>query len=209
MERTWKPRAAGILCIIAGSLIVVIPIAMLVAAGVAPTTPGDDPAAAFVMVILFCIPSIMLGSVAIVGGIYALRRKIWALALAGSICALPAGLILGILACIFIVLGKGEFKVKAPAGDISPKSRLGTALFAFFLGVFGAHRFYIGRTKTAIVMLLLSIAGWGESILRFAGHGFFAAVWFIIAVGTWAFVDFLVTATGNMTDKEGRLIKKW
>lgn len=209
MERTWKPKVAGILCIIAGSLIVVIPIAVLGAAGVHTPTPGDDPVAAFFIVIVFCVPSIMLGTVAVVGGIYALRRQIWPLALAGSICALPAGLVLGILAIIFIVRGKGEFEAKAPAGDISPKSRRATVLFAFFLGVFGAHRFYIGRIRTAIVMLLLSIAGWGESILRFAGYGFFVAVWFIIAVGTWAFIDFIVAVTGNMIDKEGRLIKKW
>lgn len=209
MERTRKPTAAGILCIVAGSLIVVIPIAMLGAAGVHTPGPGDDPLAGFLIVIAFCIPSMMLGTVAIVGGIYALRRQIWALALAGSICALPAGLVLGILAIIFIVRGKGEFKAKAPAGDISPKSRRATAIFAFFLGVFGVHRFYTGRIRTAIVMLLLSIVGWGESILRFAGHGFFVAVWFIIAVGTWAFIDFIVAVTGNMTDREGRLIKKW
>jgi len=47
----------------------------------------------------------------IVGGIYALRRRIWGLALAGSICALlgPWAL-LGILAIIFVSLGKGEFE---------------------------------------------------------------------------------------------------
>ncbi len=227
MKRTWMLRAAGILCIIAGAVIVVIPIGMLVAAGVAPTTSGDD-VAGFVIVILFCIPSIMLGTFGIVGGVYALRREILGLALAGSIALIVCGglaillsflisfpdkLLVGfeivtILAIVFIVLGKGEFKAKVPAGDISPKSRLRTALFAFFLGVFGAHRFYIGRTRTAIVMLLLTIAGWGESILCFVGHGFFVAVWFIMAAGIWAFVDFIVAVTGNMTDKEGRLIKE-
>ena len=222
MKRTWMLRAAGILCIIAGAVILVVPIGMLVAAGIAPTTPGDD-VAGFAMVIVFCIPSIMLGTFAIVGGVHALRREILGLALAGSIALVVGGLgmllffpdkllvgfeIVAILAVVFVVLGKGEFKAKVPAGDISPKSRLRTALFAFFLGVFGAHRFYIGRTGTAIVMLLLTIAGWGESILRFVGHGFFVAVWFIIAAGTWAFVDFIVAVTGNMTDKEGRIIKK-
>ncbi len=209
MEKTWKPKVAGILCIIAGSLILVIPIAVIGNSGVHTPTPPDDVGAALFMVIFVCIPLMMLGTVAVVGGIYASRRQIWALALAGSICALPAGLILGILAIVFIVRGKGEFKAEAPAGGISPKSRRTTALFAFFLGVFGAHRFYIGRARTAIVMLLLSIAGLGESILHFAGYGFFLAVWFITAVGTWAFIDFIVAVTGNMTDKEGRLIQKW
>ncbi len=41
--------------------------------------------------------------------------------------------------------------------EISSRSRLATVLLAFFLGIFGAHRFYIGKTITAILMLILSI----------------------------------------------------
>ena len=48
--------------------------------------------------------------IAIVGGIYALRRRIWGLALAGSICALVGFGIPGILAIIFVTKGKREFK---------------------------------------------------------------------------------------------------
>ena len=33
---------------------------------------------------------------------------------------------------------------------ISRKSRLVAFLLAFFLGMFGAHRFYVGKTGTAI-----------------------------------------------------------
>ena len=56
-------------------------------------------------------PLIVIGVVAIVGGVYALRRRIWGLALAGSICALMGPwAILGILAIIFVALGKSEFE---------------------------------------------------------------------------------------------------
>ena len=224
MKRTWMLRIAGILCIIAGAVIVVVPIGMLVAAGVAPATPGDDDIAGYVIVILFCIPSIILGTVAIVSGIHALKRRVWGLALAGSIVLVVlsgfgllrifsldlflVAAIAGIFATTVVIMSKGEFKARALVVDISPKSRRATALLAFFLGVFGAHRFYIRKTITAIVMLLLSIAGWAV-ILRFVGHGFFVAVWFIIAVGIWASIDFIVAVTGDMTDKEGRLIQKW
>jgi TM2 domain-containing membrane protein YozV len=91
---------------------------------------------------------------------------------------------------------------KESAGDISPKSRVAATLFAWFLGIFGAHRFYVGQTGTAVTMLVLSIVG-------------FATLWLLvgtvllIAVGIWAFVDFIIAVTGNMKDREGRLIKKW
>ena len=51
---------------------------------------------------------LVLGIVAIAGGVSAIRRKSFGLALAGAICALPS-VILGILAIIFVCLGKREF----------------------------------------------------------------------------------------------------
>jgi hypothetical protein len=47
------------------------------------------------------------GIVALVGGINALKRKRWGLALAGSILSLPG--VMAILAIIFVSLGKKEF----------------------------------------------------------------------------------------------------
>jgi len=59
-----------------------------------------------------------LGIIAIVGGISALRRKGFGLSLAGAICALPSPIlvILGILAVIFVALGKREFKDEGLSG---------------------------------------------------------------------------------------------
>ena len=96
----------------------------------------------------------------------------------------------------------GTRVAKELAGDISPKSRLATTLLAFFLGEFGAHRFYVGKNGTAIVMLLLGIVGLATMWL-FVGYVF------LIAVGIWAFVDFIVAVVGSMRDKDGKLIQKW
>jgi len=59
-----------------------------------------------------CIRDRILGAVAIAGGIYALKRRVWGLAFAGAICAflIPPPFVLGILAIIFVVMGKGEFE---------------------------------------------------------------------------------------------------
>jgi hypothetical protein len=51
-----------------------------------------------------------LGIIAILGGIWALRRRSFGLALAGAVCVLPLG-ILGILAILCIALAKREFEV--------------------------------------------------------------------------------------------------
>jgi hypothetical protein len=115
---TWKPTTAGILGIIAGVLGVVIGITIVVLG----TTAGG-------LLVVIGLPGLgrlaagaaaiplVLGIVAIVGGIFALRRRIWGLALAGSICAFIVGLagiwpaiFLGIPAIVFTCLGKREFE---------------------------------------------------------------------------------------------------
>jgi hypothetical protein len=105
MEKTWKPTVAGILAIIAGALQVIFGTVFAIGVGFGAGIIGMGWLSA-----IFA-PLIIFGIVAIVGGIYALLRKIWGLALAGSICALIGPwFILGLLAIIFVALGKGEFK---------------------------------------------------------------------------------------------------
>ncbi len=104
MQQTWKPTVAGILAIIGGCIEVVF--------GIVVATVGSL-GWFFGMGWLsaFGAPSIILGIIAIIGGIYALKRRAWGLALAGSICALfGPWAILGILAIIFVILGKDEFR---------------------------------------------------------------------------------------------------
>ena len=104
MEKTWKPTTAGVLAIIAGSLQVICGLVIAAVGGIGW----------FFGILWFSAigaPLIVFGIIAIVGGIYALRRRIWVLALVGSICALVGPwFILGVLAIIFVSLGKGEFK---------------------------------------------------------------------------------------------------
>jgi TM2 domain-containing membrane protein YozV len=85
---------------------------------------------------------------------------------------------------------------------ISSKSRLATTLLAFFLGGFGAHRFYLGKIRTAVIMLILAIIGYATVM-------FFVGYFFLGAVGIWAFIDFIYAVAGIMKDKEGKLITRW
>ena len=107
MERTWKPTTAGILSIIGGIVGVASGIAMAVLGTVLMGLglPSMIP----LNVELISIPLTILGIVAIIGGMRALKRKTWGVALAGSICALFPVFPLGLLAIIFVAMGKKEF----------------------------------------------------------------------------------------------------
>jgi hypothetical protein len=113
MKQTWKPTTAGILSIVCGAWGLVIGSVIAVLGGSVSWVPGVP---FFVPRLLAFIgaPMIVLGVVAVIGGIYAVKRQLWGLALAGAICALliPPPFILGILAIIFVILGKDEFEQK-------------------------------------------------------------------------------------------------
>jgi hypothetical protein len=53
---------------------------------------------------------IIVGILPIIGGVYALQRKKWGLALAGSIVVIFGSSIMGILATIFLAMSKDEFE---------------------------------------------------------------------------------------------------
>ena len=108
MEKTWKPTTAGILSIIAGVIQVIGGIVVGVIGGTVAGLAAIPGIGGIFGAI--AIPIIIIGIVAIVGGVYALKRRIWGLALAGSICALIGPWLLGILAIIFVIMGKREFE---------------------------------------------------------------------------------------------------
>ncbi len=117
MQKTWKPTTSGVLSIVAGSLSVAAGLILVLFGGVlsgilaSVGVPGALSLIPFPIVGGIATPLFILGAMAIVGGTYAIRRRVWPMALAGAICALfpPQVGILGILAIVFIVLGKDEF----------------------------------------------------------------------------------------------------
>ena len=61
---------------------------------------------------------------------------------------------------------------------------MATVLFCLFLGVFGVHRFYVGKVGTGILMLL-TLGGFG----------------------IWMFIDLIMIICARFRDSDGYLIE--
>ena len=81
-------------------------------------------------------------------------------------------------------------------GGAGSKNKIVAALLAFFLGVYGAHNFYLGYTSKAITQLVLTIVG---LILCIVIVGAFV----VMAVAIWAFVEFIMILSGSIKDADG------
>lgn len=69
---------------------------------------------------------------------------------------------------------------------ISTKSRTTTFILVFLVGVFGIHRFYVGKIGTGLIWLFT--------------FGCF---------GLGAVIDFWLVLLGGFKDKEGNIISRW
>lgn len=69
---------------------------------------------------------------------------------------------------------------------ISNKSRLAAFLLCLFLGVFGVHRFYVGKIGSGIAMLL-TLGG----------------------LGVWTTIDLIFILVGSFNDKDGKRVFQW
>ena len=67
----------------------------------------------------------------------------------------------------------------------SPKPWLHVFLLCWFLGCFGAHRFYTGHTKTGIAQAILTVCTCGIGAI-------------------WGVIDFWMIIFGKFVDAEGK-----
>lgn len=69
-------------------------------------------------------------------------------------------------------------------------------LLWLFLGGFGVHRFYLGETATATLMLILTLMGIATSCILI---GYIP----LAVVGVWTLVDLVLILTGSLRPKDG------
>jgi hypothetical protein len=70
--------------------------------------------------------------------------------------------------------------------DVSEKSRLAATLLALFTGLFGGHRFYVGKV--------------GSGILQLCTLG---------GMGIWWMADIVLVASGEFRDVAGKRVLRW
>lgn len=78
------------------------------------------------------------------------------------------------------------------AADESDRQILPAFLFAFFLGVFGVHRFYTGKTGSGVAMVVLTLTVVGA----------------VVSI-VWATIDWVLIVCGAFEDAEGKKLKRW
>jgi hypothetical protein len=95
---------AGIVEIVAGGLTALVAIVYVVAMLVTDSLPS--------WYVLFPIITVILSALAIIGGVCALRRRNWALALTGAIAVIWPTTVVGIAALVLTIMAKDEFERK-------------------------------------------------------------------------------------------------
>ena len=117
MDKTWMPLVARILDIFSGALTLIGGLVLVLTGGfsyaiISKAINVGEEYLMFVPVvfIVIALPIVIIGMLAIIGGIFALRNKIWGLALAGSIAAIIPLWPLGIASIVFTALSKNEFE---------------------------------------------------------------------------------------------------
>ena len=127
MDRMWKPTTAGIMTIISGCygigtgvLLAALGASLLIFPSFLEPFLGDtniggqplDFGGIGSLIGALGNAGIALGVIALIGGSFALRRRVWGFALAGAILSLPlipVGTVLGILSIIFLSKSRREF----------------------------------------------------------------------------------------------------
>ena len=121
VKKTWMPTTAGILNIVAGALSAFTAIGIIIAFFAVSSInimrflpPAEAPFIAPLIgtiLIVILVLSIARAVFTIIGGVFALQRRKWGWALAGSIIAILGNtFLLGVASTIFVTMAKDEFE---------------------------------------------------------------------------------------------------
>ena len=105
-KKTQLSLAAGIIDIAAGGLSVVTLLFAVVFLFIMAGSEEEMP----LFIVLIPLAMLIPGVIAIVGGIFALRRRSWVMALIGSIALILTSSVAGVAALVLTVMARDEFE---------------------------------------------------------------------------------------------------
>jgi hypothetical protein len=114
MEKTSKPTVAGIFMIVSGALSIVGVLMFVIVIGFTVSfmdglTGGADVAKTGVFFTFWAVVGVLVSAFSVVAGVFCLKRRLWGLALAGSILAVLQIFILGVPALVLVAMARDEF----------------------------------------------------------------------------------------------------
>jgi hypothetical protein len=121
MENSWKSLTGGILSIIGGMIGLFAILGIFIAISALNFTEDwmghwgmyNLPINITPILLAIAIPLCICGIIAIIGGIFAVQRKCWGMALAGSIASFFPVWIFGLGSIVFIAISRDEFGPQA------------------------------------------------------------------------------------------------
>ncbi len=100
--------------------------------------------------------------------------------------------------CVKCGVGLGR---AAGGGGGGAKSKVAAGLLGIFLGAFGVHKFYLGYTKPAVIMLVVSLVG---LVVTFG-----IATWIVALVGFVEGIIYIVKSDEEFEATYVRAEKAW
>jgi hypothetical protein len=107
--KTAKPVIAGVFNIIFGSFILLAFLGLVIAAIVTAATSDYTTAYLPLILGLVSLPVLAVGLLELFGGIFAIQRKLWGVALTASIVLAIGSTVFGVAAIVLIAVSKDEF----------------------------------------------------------------------------------------------------
>lgn len=84
---------------------------------------------------------------------------------------------------------------KITSNSVTEKNKIVAFLMAWFLGLLGIHKFYLGEHTQGIIIMLMGTVGW---LLLFPG----------IIAACWAFIDGLLYLTSHQKEFDAKYNQK-
>lgn len=109
MEHYWRSATAGILDIISGVGMLFVCFWLVLAGGIVGFLGSDVPQWLAPTLFAVAIAMAVLALLAIIGGIFCIRRKAWGMALTGAIAAFFCFFVLGAISIVLTAFARSEF----------------------------------------------------------------------------------------------------